>query len=65
MVTVIAQAEMTPEGVVFHWPESVNPESATPMRREALESWIEAIAKMNQRGSREIDLTIVNPLEFA
>ena len=63
MATVIARAEITEEGVLFHWPES-RPNGHGSMTREALESWIEALSKFHQRGYSDLDLVIVNPLEF-
>ena len=63
MATVIAEAEITESGVVFHWPVSKgNDDSA--MSHDALESWIEALCKFHQRGYRDLDLRIVNPLGF-
>ena len=64
MATVIADAEITQDGVLFHWPQSKSNGHGL-MSREALESWVEAICKFQQRGYSDLDLRIVNPLEFA
>lgn len=60
---VIAKAEITPKGVLFEWP-SGREDGNGLMTRGALESWIEALCKYRQRGYGNLDLIIVNPLEF-
>lgn len=61
MATVIAEAKITQDGVVFDWQEGSGHERVF-MTRGALESWVEALCKLHQRGRMDVDLTIVNPL---